>query len=88
MASEDGQDADVYQMAGADKLSLSGLGTLTMTGSGIENDKKVEVRIRIRLGRNDYHYVRETRLSGENFQMRDAYTFTRRTPPFGIPASR
>jgi hypothetical protein len=81
VASEDGKDADVYQMAGADKLSLGGLGTFTMTGSGIENGKKVEIRIRIRLGRNDYHYVRETRLPGENFQTRDAYTFTRRNPP-------
>lgn len=81
VASEDGKDADVYQKSGADKRSLSGLGTLTMTGAGIENDKKVEVRILIRLGRNEYHYVRETRLPGGNFQMRDAYTFTRRNPP-------
>jgi hypothetical protein len=86
VASEDGKEADVYQMSGADKLSLSGLGTLTMSGSGVEKDKRVEIRILIRLGRNDYHYVRETRRPGESFQMRDAYTFTRRNPAHGVGA--
>lgn len=38
-----------------------------MTGSGVENDKKVEVRITLRLARNEYRYLRETRLPGESF---------------------
>lgn len=88
VTSGDGKDTDVYQMWGADELSVTGLGTLTMTGAGVEKGKKVEVRITIRLGRNDYRYVRETRLPGESFQVRDAYTFTRRYPPAsGKPGS-
>jgi hypothetical protein len=88
VASQDGKDSDVYQLSGADRLSAAGLGTLTMTGSGVENDKKVEVRITLRLGRNEYHYLRETRLPGQAFQMRDAYNFTRRDPPLGAAQSR
>ena len=48
-----------------------------MTGSGVENDKKVEVRITLRLGPNEYHCLRETRLPGPAFQMRDAYNSRR-----------
>jgi hypothetical protein len=81
VSSEDGKESDTYQMSGADKLSASGLGTLTMTGSGMDNKKKVDVRITLRLDRNSYSYLRETRLPDESFQMRDAYTFTRRNPP-------
>jgi hypothetical protein len=87
VTSEDGKETDNYQISGADKLSPAGLGTLTMTGSGAENDKKVDVRITIHIARNAYHYLRETRLPGESFQMRDTYNFTRRYPPGGLPIS-
>jgi hypothetical protein len=88
VSSEDGKETDTYQISGADKLAPNGLGTLTMIGSGAENDKKVDLRITLRVDRNAYHYLRETRLPGESFQMRDAYNFTRRYPPGGLPLSR
>ena len=67
VASEDGKDTEVYPLSSADGRSAAGLGTLTMTGSGVENDKKVELRITLRLGLNEYHYLRETRLPGQAF---------------------
>jgi hypothetical protein len=58
-------------MSGFDKFSATGTGSLQLTGTGMENDKKVGVRITIKLGRNFYRYLKETRLPGADFQFRD-----------------
>ena len=54
---------------------------ITLSGHGTENDKPVDVRIRIRIDRNLYRFEKETRVPGKDFQFRDAYILTRRTPP-------
>jgi hypothetical protein len=52
-----------------------------MTGAGQENDKPVDVRITLTIGRNLYIFRKETREAGQDFRMRDEYVFTRRDPP-------
>jgi len=79
--SPDKKSQQIYQVDGLEKLSPAGLGTLTLTGTGLDDDKKVDVRITLKLGRNYYRYAKETRLPGADFQFRDAYDFTRRDPP-------
>ena len=54
---------------------------ITLSGHGTENDKPVDVRIRIRTDRNLYRFEKETRPAGKDFQFRDAYILTRRSPP-------
>ncbi len=53
---------------------------ITLAGHGTENDKPVDVQISIRADRNLYRFEKETRLAGKDFQFRDAYILTRRTP--------
>ncbi|MGB2626760.1 MAG: hypothetical protein WAK20_08210 [Candidatus Acidiferrum sp.] len=81
VSSDRERSKETYQLSGFDKLSVTGTGTLQLTGYGTENDKKVDVRITIRIGRNFYRYQKETRLPGTDFQFRDGYSFTRREPP-------
>jgi hypothetical protein len=71
---------DIYALQGLDEFSKLCRGTLILTGPGKENDKPVDVRITLTLGRNLYTYRKETR-PGEDFKFRDAYTFTRAEPP-------
>jgi hypothetical protein len=75
------RSSDTYKVAGLADFAASGRGVLTLTGSGTENDRKVDVRITITLRRNLYTYRKETRLPGEEFQFRDGYTFTRKYAP-------
>ncbi len=78
--SED-KKSSTYNIEGLKEFMTTGHGKLILTGTGVENEKKVDVRITITLRRNLYQYVKETRPAGEEFQFRDAYTFTRATPP-------
>ncbi len=84
VSSDREKSKETYQLSGLDKLSATGTGTLQLAGYGTENDKKVDVRITIRIGRNFYRYQKETRLPGADFQFRDGYSFTRREPPESI----
>ena len=81
VSSDREKSKETYQLSGFDKLSATGTGTLQLTGPGTENDRKVDVRITIKLGRNSYRYQKETRFPGGDFQFRDGYNFTRREPP-------
>jgi len=81
--SSDHKSQQTYQVDGLEKLSSAGLGTLSLTGAGLDNNKKTDVRITLKLGRNYYRYEKETRLPSAEFQFRDAYNFTRRNPPPG-----
>jgi len=71
---------DVYSIAGIELLK-QGRGTLTLSGSGIDNDIPAEVRTTLRIARNLFKVDRETRLPGEEFKFRHGYTFVRATPP-------
>lgn len=73
--------SDAYQVSGLENLLTKGVGVLTMTGTGQENAKPVDVRITLTIGRNLYMFRKETRAAGEAFRMRDEYVFTRREPP-------
>jgi hypothetical protein len=73
--------SDTYRVEGLQEFAKTGRGKLLLTGTGEENDKKVDVRITIVVRRNLYTYVKATRLSGQEFQFRDGYTFTRKEPP-------
>jgi len=79
--SDGDKTAETYQMEGLPKFYEKLAGVLVLKGSGTENDKKVDVRITIKIGKNYYRYEKQTRLPGGDFQFRDAYTFTRREPP-------
>jgi hypothetical protein len=81
VTSDRDHSSDAYKLAGLSEFSAKGRGSLTLSGTGIENDKPVDVRITITVARNLYTYQKETRLSGADFLFRDAYTFTRKDPP-------
>jgi hypothetical protein len=81
VSSDRNKSKDTYQISGLEKFAAAGRGTLELTGTGIENDQKVDVRITIKVGRNYYRYEKETKLAGSTFQFRDGYNFTRRDPP-------
>ncbi len=85
VTSDRNKSKDTYQLAGQEKFAAAGRGTLELTGPGIENDQKVDVRITIKVGRNFYRYEKETKLAGGGFQFRDGYNFTRRDPPIVGP---
>jgi len=73
--------SDTYKIAGLPEFATKGRGTLTLSGTGTENDQKVDVRITLTLRRNLHTYQKETRLPGQAFQFRDGYTFTRKDVP-------
>lgn len=73
--------SDTYKVEGLAEFVKTGRGKLLLTGTGTENDKKVDVRISITVRRNLYTYQKETRLPGGEFLFRDGYTFTRKVPP-------
>ena len=75
------KNSETYDVAGYPDFVKQGRGVLILTGKGTENNKPVDVRITLTLRRNLYIYQKETRLSGEEFKFRDAYTFTRADPP-------
>jgi hypothetical protein len=51
--------------------------TLILTGAGEENNKKVDVRSTLSCSPNGLSWLRETRLSGQDFAFRDKYSLTR-----------
>jgi hypothetical protein len=73
--------ATTYSVSGLDALLAKGVGVLTLTGKGEENNQPVDVRITLTIGRNIYMFRKETRPAGKDFKFRDGYTFTRRQPP-------
>jgi hypothetical protein len=79
--SESDHSGTKYRAAGLAEFSGNGTGKLILTGSGTDNDKKVDVRITMALRRNLYTYVKETKLPGQEFLFRDGYTFTRKQAP-------
>lgn len=85
VTSDRDHSSDTYKVSSFQDLLIKGVGTLTMTGTGQENDKPVEVRITLTIGRNLYIFRKETRGAGQDFRMRDEYVFTRRDPP-SLPA--
>ncbi len=80
VASEGGGEASVYRFA--DEADLTGLrdrgeGVFTLSGTGVENDRPVRVRLTLRLQGGRYQLLRETQAPGEDFRFRHEYTFTR-----------
>jgi len=73
--------SDIYKVEGLAEFAQTGQGKLLLTGTGVENEKKVDVRISLVVRRNLYTYQKETRLPGGEFLFRDGYTFTRKDPP-------
>jgi hypothetical protein len=81
LTSDRDRSSDSYKGEGLAEFAKTGRGKVLLTGTGVENDKKVDVRITITVRRNLYTYVKDTRLPGEDFKFRDGYTFTRKEPP-------
>ncbi|MFY9646478.1 MAG: hypothetical protein WAK29_14960 [Terriglobales bacterium] len=79
MTSDRDHSTDTYQITGLDSLQ-AGRGQFTLTGTGAENGKPVDVRILVTIKRNLYQFRKETRLPGQEFNFRDGYTLTRRNP--------
>jgi hypothetical protein len=86
VTSDRDHSSDSYQIDGLENLAAKHRGVLVLSGAGTENDKKVDVRITVTIGRNLYKFVKETRLPGQDFLFRDGYTFTRRDPPGASPS--
>lgn len=84
---EDNHSKAVYKIAETGKVAATGYGALQLMGVGTENDKTVDVRITVTIGRNYFRYEKETRPTGGEFQFRDGYSFTRREPPSSGPSS-
>ncbi len=81
VTSDRDKSKDTYQLTGVEKFAAAGRGTLELTGTGTENNQKVDVHITIKVGRNYYRYEKETKVVGSPYQFRDGYNFTRRDPP-------
>lgn len=79
-ASDREHSSETYKAEGLPEFARAGRGKLVLTGTGVENNKKVDVRITVVVRRNLYTYVKDTRLPGQEFQFRDGYTFTRKAP--------
>lgn len=83
----DGKIEDSYVIGGLAQLR-SGRGVLTLTGSGTENGKAVDVRTTVRVGRNILEITRETAVSGEPFTFRHAYTLVRASAPGSVETGK
>ncbi len=74
-----------YDVSGLEEFTKTGRGVLTLTGPGMDNDKRVEVRLTITVRRNLYTSRKEIRPIGstdeKDFQFRDGYLFTRAQAP-------
>ena len=81
ITSDRDHSSDTYKVEGLAEFAKTGRGKLLLTGTGTENEKKVDVRISIVVRRNLYTYQKETRLPGGEFLFRDGYTFTRKETP-------
>lgn len=81
LSSDRDHTRDHYQVSGLDAFAKLGRGVLTLTGTSRENDRPVDVQITLTLRRNLFTLRKETRAGSEPFRFRDAYTFTRATPP-------
>ena len=77
---EKGKVEESLSIAGWLKLQ-QGRGTLTLTGSSIDNGTVADVRVTIRVGRNVLEIVREAAPAGQALAFRHAYTFVRTSPP-------
>jgi hypothetical protein len=79
----DDHTTSVYSVDGLDEFSKRNRGTLTLQGKGTENNKPVDVRITVALGRNLLTWRKETRAAGttDEFKFRDGYTLTRAEAP-------
>ncbi|MGA9354913.1 MAG: hypothetical protein WBV46_14575 [Terriglobales bacterium] len=80
VTSDRDHSSDTYQITTLDQ-GKNGRYQVSVTGTGTENDKPVDVRITIIIDRNLYRFTKETRPAGQDFHFRDGYTMTRRNPP-------
>jgi len=71
---------ELARVAGMEKLK-EGRGTLVLSGTGEENDARVEVRTTLRVGRNILEITRETAAAGQPFMFRHSYTMVRAAVP-------
>lgn len=81
IGSDRDKSRDRFEVEGLEKFKEKGRGTLVLTGTSTENDKPVDVRIKLGLQRNLFTLRKETRPAGEAFRFRDGYTFTRAELP-------
>ncbi len=77
---EGNKTEEVSNVEGLGRLR-EGRGSLTLTGTGTENDAPVTVRTTMRIGRNILEIQRETAPAGQPFTFRHAYTFVRAATP-------
>ena len=81
LTSDRDHTSDTYTVQGLPDFAKLGRGTLILTGPGKENNHPVDVRLTLTLRRNLYTLRKETRVAGEQFKFRDAYTMTRSIAP-------
>ncbi len=79
VTSED-HSSRVYRIEGVAAPGRSGRMQFALAGKGTENDKPVDVRIKITIEGNLYRFEKETRVAGQEFAFRDGYVMTRRNP--------
>jgi hypothetical protein len=77
---DNGKVEETFSISGWSQLQ-QGRGTLTLTGSGMDNGVIADVRVTIRVGRNILEMVREAGQVGQALAFRHAYTFVRTSPP-------
>lgn len=78
---DDDGSKTLYQIVKLDGFVETSSGTLSLSGPGIENGQKVEIRTNIRCGANSLTILRESRLPGEEFKFRHEYSFERALAP-------
>jgi hypothetical protein len=72
------KDRSEYAIEGLKEFFAKGMGELVLTGTGEDNDRKVDVRRTITINENSLTMLRETKLPGKPFQFRNRYSFKRK----------
>ena len=85
--SDGGKIKSEYAVDGLDTFAPKPRGELVLTGTGTENDEKVDVRQTITLDGDDLTILRETRKPGAPFAFRNAYKLRRTSAPASGPTA-
>ena len=82
---KDKSTSQAFDVSGLDEFSKTGRGVLRLTGPGMDDNKRVDVRLTITLRRNLYSYRKEIRPADSTdekaYEFRDGYVFTRAEAP-------
>jgi hypothetical protein len=84
-SSKDTATTQRFEVAGLEDFQKTGRGVLRLSGTGMDDGKRADVRLTITLRRNLHSWRKDVRPAGDttesSYQFRDGYVFTRARPP-------